>query len=735
MNSNIQTPQDVLWSVFGYEAFRPKQAQVIDNILAGQDTLLILPTGGGKSLCYQLPALLLDGLTVVVSPLIALMQDQVTQLTQLGIPATYLNSTLDGISYDFVMDQVREGEIKLLYVAPETLLKESVLQLVSDSNLKLLAIDEAHCISSWGHDFRPEYRQLVQVRERFPDAVCLALTATATARVQEDIRGQLAFSDNDTFVGSFDRPNFFIDIEPKSSVLSQTLAFIDAHREQSGIIYCGTRKDVDALTERLNERGLNALPYHAGLDAETRRSNQARFIRDEVNIMVATIAFGMGIDKPDVRYVLHIYLPKNIESYYQQIGRAGRDSLRADVRLLFSTGDVVRQQRFIEQGAASEARQRQILLQSLVDYASSKQCRRKLLLRYFGQEYEANNCGMCDNCTQEATPEVDITTEAQKFLSCVYRTRQIFGASHIIDVLRGSKSKKVIDKGHHELSTYNIGGDLSAKEWQHLARQFVDQELLNRDTKYGSLTLTNKGMAVLKGKQEVMGDYLPKVEKTRRQGAWESGDYDKELFGLLRAKRGELASAAGLPPYIVFGDRSLIEMATFFPQSRESFGRVHGVGQQKLVQYADIFIPIIQQYCAANNVAEKPKMGGTLTESRPRKAPVLSDNLHKPRWQEVGEAFAEGASLVDLAAHYNVKRQTVITNIGKFIEAGGKISAEALQLQSELATDDQQAVLDAFDVLTDYTLSPIYNQFEGRIPYDELHLLRIVQRLKKDSAS
>ncbi|HFC12795.1 MAG TPA: DNA helicase RecQ [Anaerolineae bacterium] len=729
---NNQSALNVLNNVFGYDAFRPKQSQVITNILAGNDTLLILPTGGGKSLCYQLPALLLDGLTVVVSPLIALMQDQVTQMVQLGIAATYLNSTLDGMSYNYIMDQVREGEVKLLYLAPETLLKPNILQLLSDSNLKLIAIDEAHCISSWGHDFRPEYRQLVPVRQQFPDAVCMALTATATERVQQDIRQQLAFRAADTFIGSFDRPNLYIDIQPKSGVLQQVLAFLDDKRGQSGIIYAGSRKDVDAMAQRLKEHGYNALPYHAGLDSNTRRQNQTAFIRDDVQIMVATIAFGMGIDKPDVRFVLHIYLPKNIESYYQQIGRAGRDSLPANVRMFFNMGDVGRSQRFIEEGAPSERQGRHLLLQAFVDYVSSKQCRRKLLLGYFGEAYGKDNCGMCDNCTQEAAPQVDITLEAKKFLSCVYRTGQFFGASHVIDVLRGSQSQKVLAKRHDQLSTYNIGADLSKKEWTHLARQFVDQQLLKRDMRHGSLSITAKGMAMLKGQHKVMGERLPRVQVAAAGASWQAGEYDRALFALLRSKRKALADEANVPPYVIFADRALMEMATYFPQSRENFGRIYGVGTRKITQFADTFIPIIRAHCTEHNISEKPKLSSPPATNKPTtsKPPTLATSLHKARWQEVGEAFAQGASLVDLVANYRVKRGTIITNIAKFVEAGGDISAETLSLQSDLTPEDQAAVLEQFDALGDERLRPIWDAFDSRISYDELHLLRLVYRLQ-----
>ena len=723
----------VLQQVFGYDEFRPLQAEAITNVVEHQDTLVIMPTGGGKSLCYQIPALLLDGLTVVVSPLIALMEDQVTQLTSWGVPASYLNSSLDPRTYGMVKDQVRAGDIKLLYLAPETLLKPDILQLLQESRLELIAIDEAHCISSWGHDFRPEYRKLVEVRQRFPHATCVALTATATPQVQADIRDQLAFSDANTFVGSFDRPNFYIDIEPKADVLAQSLAFVDAHKGQSGIIYCGTRKDVDSMAQRLQERGLKALPYHAGLAPQVRSKNQAAFIRDEVDIMVATVAFGMGIDKPDVRYVLHIYLPNNIEAYYQQIGRAGRDGLPADVRLLFAPSDVGRQQRFIEQGAASEAQQRQTLLQALVGYVSSKRCRRRSLLEYFGQTYDQDNCDGCDRCTQEQTPEVEITAAAKRLLTCVQQTGGYFGAAHIIDVLRGSAAKKVLDNEHNRLSSYNSGSDTTKQEWTFFVHQFVDQGLLNRDLKYGSLSLTGQGQAVLDGDIKVMGDRLPAEQRFSGLGGsrggrskdWVAGDYDTDLFDVLRAKRTELANAANVPPYVIFGDRSLIEMATHLPQSEASFSSIHGVGASKIKKFASEFIPLIVAHCEQNELTEQPKPGAVPVYAQPS-APTLSDSLHKKRWQEVGEAVAAGEPIADVATRLGVKHGTVTTNVAKFIDAGGKVSGEMLQQQSGLTNDDQAAVLDAFGQLGDEALRPIYEAFDGRHSYDEIKLLRLV---------
>ena len=531
-------PLHLLQTVFGYDKFRPLQAEIIENILNRRDTSIVMPTGGGNSLCYQLPALRFDGLTVVVCPLISLMQDQVTQLQQLGVSAVFLNSTLTYEQYQSTTDRIRRGAVKLLYMAPETLLRPETLLMLDECQMDCLTIDEAHCISEWGHDFRPEYRQLAQMRAQFPNAVCVALTATATPRVRTDITQILGFRNENEFIDSFDRPNLFIAVKPRVDIHQQIFDFLANRRDQSGIIYCAKRRQVDELYEVLVEGNISVLPYHAGLDTEIREQNQTAFIRDDVRIMVATIAFGMGIDKPDVRFVVHAYLPNNIECYYQEIGRAGRDGRRADCLLLFSYGDVDTIQYFIQQGATYEQAGRRERLTALVDWATSTDCRRIGLLGYFGEEYNADNCQMCDNCLieadeqvglsgnfdeeyeadncqmcdnrpTEADEQVGLTIPAQNFLLCVLRTGQTFGINHIIDVLRGSRASNVLENRHDELSTYGIGREYSTEQWRLLAEQFIQQRLLTRDIAHDSVKLTLRGWAVLWGEQEVWG---PSVE-------------------------------------------------------------------------------------------------------------------------------------------------------------------------------------------------------------------------------
>ena len=721
--SPLSSPQDALKTIFGYDDFRPLQAEIIDNILAQRDTLVVMPTGGGKSLCYQIPALLLDGLTVVVSPLISLMQDQVSQLQAVGIAAVFLNSTVTYVAQAAIGQQLRQGLIKLLYVAPETLLKPDTLALLDQSNLACLAIDEAHCISQWGHDFRPEYRQIAAVRQRLPHVVTVALTATATPRVQQDIQQTLNFKDTNTFIASFDRPNLFIEVAPKTNTLHQVLNFIASHPDQSGIIYCATRKTVDALTAELEDRGLSVRAYHAGLDAHTRNRNQTDFIRDNVQIMVATIAFGMGIDKPDVRFVLHVDLPQNMEHYYQQIGRAGRDGLRSDCLLLFGYGDVTTIRYFIDRGAESERRGREARLQVMVSWAETAVCRRQQLIGYFGETYSQDNCNMCDNCIREDKEPDDLSLAAQKFLSCVYRTGQLFGMSHIIDVLRGSRSQKVLQKGHDQLSTYNIGTEFSKRDWQHLARQFIQQGLLTQDPEYGSLKLTETAWTVMKGEAKVWGQ-LAEQQAISDVAAAVAVEYNGSLFQQLRAKRKELADADGLPPYVIFSDRALQEMATYFPHSVVAFSQVHGVGKAKVEQYADIFLPLIRDFCAANGLSEKLK----IAPSRP--VSVRRTTIGKSRSEEVGELYAQGQSVDELAATYSVKRQTIISHLGKYSQMGHELPLERLQAESSLELEGQTAVLQTMSDLGPERLSPIFQALDGQVSYEELHLMRVIYWLQ-----
>ena len=619
LGASLQNALEILQNVFGHKAFRPFQKDIIDHILTGQDALIVLPTGGGKSLCYQLPALMFEGVTVVVSPLISLMQDQVMQLQNRGIRAAFLNSTLSYSEQATIMQRVKQGKIKLLYLAPETLVRPEILVMLDESEVACLAIDEAHCISQWGHDFRPDYRALVSIRERFQNAVCVALTATATPRVQKDIKKQLKFGEGNEFIGSFDRENLFIAVEPKVELLEQTLAFLNKHRDESGIIYCQTIKQVESICRNLKARRISVLPYHADLDDGTRKQNQETFIKGDIQVIVATIAFGMGIDKPDVRFVLHAGLPKEPESYYQEIGRSGRDGLPADCLLLFSYGDVDTIRHFIDQGAPSEHKDRTERLKTLVNWATSLECRRKGLLAHFGERYQKQNCGMCDNCRHLETDQVDLTEPAQKFLSCVLRTKQLFGEVYIIDILRASKRKNILDNGHDQLSTYGIGMEYSKTQWRYLAHQFLQQELLKRDIQHGSLRVTQKGWGVLNGGDQFSGVSVESVHHVTSEVLTE---YDPELFKSLQTERDKIADAEGVDPNAVFHDKALKAMAIYFPTSEASFRVMPSVGpMQKPKNMADIFLPIIRDHCE--------KHGTDPVENRTEGLNTQSSNLRR----------------------------------------------------------------------------------------------------------
>ena len=716
-----KTPHQLLKTVFGYDAFRPLQERIITNLLSKQDSLVVMPTGGGKSLCYQIPALLFDGLTIVVSPLISLMKDQVEQLRELGVPAAFLNSSLSSEEAQKTVDRVRAGELKLLYLAPEGLLTERTLALLSAVKLDCMAIDEAHCISEWGHDFRPEYRQLALIRNRFPQAVLIALTATATPTVQKDIADTLRFESKNHFIAGFNRENLFLEMVAKTDPAAQVRAFLQNRRDQSGIIYCFSRKQVDALATYLAALDYSVLPYHAGLTDEVRRINQEKFIRDDVQMMVATIAFGMGINKPNVRYVIHYDLPKNIESYYQEIGRAGRDGLRADCLLLFGYGDLQKIAYFIDQKAdPQERRISRMHLDALVRLAESQQCRRIPLLHYFGEKYDEPHCGMCDNCVKTRQPQQDVTVAAQKFFSCVKRTGEKFGANHLIDVLRGSENQKITDYGHQNLSTFSIGKEFSKTQWQYLARQFISLGFLDKDAEFGSLRLTDKALSVLSGKSNVQVE-MPQaeIESSRPLNL----EYDRDLFELLRTKRKELADRHNVPPYAIFPDKTLIEMAQRFPSSSESLLDLFGVGAVKNQKYGASFLEIIRHFCAERHITEKTAPPVT----------SLPPGLRIPRFTEVGRAFMKGDSINELADCFAVKKDTIVDNLFRYMQDGQPVSAERLGGEISAPAEVLRRVLDFFKQNGADYLKPVFDHCQGRLSYYELKLIRLYYLAGRDT--
>ena len=594
-------PKDALKKYFGHDEFRPLQGEIIDDALAGRDVFTLLPTGAGKSLCFQVPALLRDGVTIVVSPLIALMKDQVDALRTCGIAATFLNSTLVSQEARERLRGLHRNQFRLLYLAPERLMMENFLESALNWNIAQIAIDEAHCISEWGHDFRPEYRELKKLRTQFPDVPIMALTATATKRVRDDIIKQLKLREPRCYIASFNRPNLTYRVLPKSSAYQQVLDFIRARPNESGIVYCASRKSTDGLAEKLTRDGIKALPYHAGMESKERTRNQEAFLRADARVITATIAFGMGINKPNVRYVIHHDLPKNIEGYYQETGRAGRDGLPSECVLLFSVGDVIKQRRFIEEKSETEQRIAYEQLRTMIAYAETRECRRAMLLRYFGEDYSKGSCNGCDNCL-EPRETFDGTIAAQKFLSCVHRVETKdgfgFGLNHIVEVLRGGANEAIQKRGHDRLSTFGIGKDLPREEWQRIGRELLRLGLIEAAPgRFATLRVTEAGMTALRQRTPIRltKAFAAPTKKVRVRRAGEI-ECDEELFERLRALRRQIADERDVPAYIIFSDATLREMAGARPQTTQEFAQISGVGQQKLKEFAEPFLAEIREY-------------------------------------------------------------------------------------------------------------------------------------------
>jgi ATP-dependent DNA helicase RecQ len=592
--------RSALKKYFGYDQFRPLQEEIVADALAGRDVLALMPTGGGKSICFQLPALLRDGMTIVVSPLIALMKDQVDSLQTSGIAATFLNSTLETEEARRRLRGLHRGEYRLLYVAPERLMLEGFLERILNWNIGQIAIDEAHCISEWGHDFRPEYRELKKLRTHLPDVPVMALTATATERVRTDIVKQLKLHEARCYVASFNRANLTYRVIPKASPYEQTLAFVRERSNDSGIIYCASRKTAESVAKKLQADGISAKPYHAGLEVQDRAKTQDDFLRDRVRVITATIAFGMGINKPNVRFVVHYDLPKNLESYYQETGRAGRDGLPGECVLLFSAGDVVKQKRFIEDKSEAEQRLAHEQLRTMVAYAETRDCRRATLLRYFGEEL-SDQCTGCDNCL-EPRETFDGTILAQKFLSCVHRIQQksgfAFGLNHVVEVLLGAETEAIRQRGHDSISTYGIGADVSRESWQALGRELTRLGLVAAASgRFATLQLTRAGMTALRERTLITLTKLSetKPSKPRRRSTGQI-ECNEELFEHLKKLRRQLSDDRDVPAYVIFSDVSLREMAHSYPTTMAKFEAIPGVGKQKLKDFGGMFTSAIAEF-------------------------------------------------------------------------------------------------------------------------------------------
>ena len=601
-----QKPLDILHSIFGYEHFRNQQAEIIDHIINGNDALILMPTGGGKSLCYQIPALCLPGVTIVVSPLIALMQDQVESLKQLGISASVLNSTLSARESSEVEEKMRNGELDIVYVSPERLNTESFLNNIEQCELALFAIDEAHCVSQWGHDFRPEYLEFSNLKNRFPHVPRIALTATADELTRQDIIKHLGLENGRTFISSFDRPNIRYRIMTKDNEKKQLLNFLnEEHKGDSGIVYCISRDKVMEIAKYLKENGYDALPYHAGLNKDKRMKNQDRFIKDDGVVMVATIAFGMGINKPDVRFVAHLDLPKSVESYYQETGRAGRDGLPSDAWMVYGIEDIVKLQQFIIRSKANA--EHKMLeyqkLDALLGYVETVKCRRQVLLEYFGEKTENKSCENCDTCLYPIKT-FDGTVAVQKALSCIYRTDQMFGVTHLINVLLGKEDEKVKRFNHNKLSTFGIGKEYDKSQWKSVFRQIIASRVAIVDMEsYGSVKLTASSNKILRGEEKIYlrSDVMDrKSKKTKKEAAGKrsvlKNAEDESLFQKLRAYRLSLAKEQGIPPFVIFHDSTLIEMVNKKPENLVELSGISGVGKNKLERYGSSFLEIIKEH-------------------------------------------------------------------------------------------------------------------------------------------
>lgn len=707
---------------FGFSSFRPLQEAIIRDALEGRDVFALLPTGGGKSLCFQLPALVRPGLTVVVSPLIALMKDQVDALKAMGAPATFLNSSLDSAESRSRLRGLHNGDYRLLYVAPERLLLPGFLEDARRWGIHQVAIDEAHCISEWGHDFRPEYRQIVQLRSTFPDVPMMALTATATGRVRDDIIRLLGLREPRTYVASFNRPNLRYRVDSKTSAYHQVLGYIRAHPRDSGIVYCQSRRTTENVAAHLQEDGIKALPYHAGLEAADRSRNQEYFLRDEVRVICATIAFGMGINKPNVRFVIHHDLPKNLESYYQETGRAGRDGLPGECILLFNPSDVARQNIFIaEKTNPTEQETARQQLRQMVDYAEIAGCRRASLLDYFGEEFPESNCGGCDNCLNPRV-SYDATLSAQKFLSCVFRiqekSRFSVGVNHVVEILVGANTEKIRRWGHETLSTYGIGQDTAKSAWTELARELIRRGLLEQSTdQFPVLQLTPTGRAFLNQRKK-LELARPMAGVARETASKRAGDIecDETLFERLRQKRKRLADEAGVPSYIVFADTALRWMARQYPRTSDEFLRIPGVGENKLRLYGTAMMEEISVHLASQS---RGQFVETVVESPvPSQSSVLNDTA-----RESLRRFRSGQSIHEIARDRGLAVGTIAGHLAKAVDAG-----ESVDLDQILTAEQQQEVGDAFARHGWENIGGLRDTLGGRYDYGILSLYRAVRR-------
>ena len=700
----LQRANEVLKSTFGFEQFRPSQENIVNEILEGKDALVLMPTGGGKSLCYQIPAIVRNGVGVVVSPLIALMQDQVDALKLLGVKAAFLNSSLDANEARQIEQQLRDNQLDIIYVAPERLLTEKMLRLLDESTLALFAIDEAHCVSQWGHDFRPEYQQLKHLHARYPNVPRIALTATADKRTREEIISQLQLQDASVFIDSFDRPNIRYAISDGSNPKQRLWNFLQSnHANDAGIVYCLSRKKVEAIAEWLSQQGRVALPYHAGLSAELRQQNQRRFLREEGVIIVATIAFGMGIDKPDVRFVAHLSLPKSVEAYYQETGRAGRDGLAANAWMAYGLQDVITLRQFSQNSNAGEVHKQveHNKLEAMLGLCELITCRRNALLEYF-DEVSTTPCGNCDNCLNPPQ-SWDATKASQMALSCVYRTEQRFGVNYLVEVLLGKKDERISRNGHERISTFGIGKAFTIAEWRVIMRQLIAMGFLEIDMeRHGALRLTEKCRPILKSQQSLQ---LRKIQQetqtsTSKKSKQAIRPQDQSLWEALRALRLSLAEKAGTPPYVIFHDATLQEMLKIRPASKSQMSEITGIGEQKLARYGDVFLKEIARY----------------------PLPELLDNNLSDTVNETLTLYQEENDVEKISKLRDLKISTIYAHLSEAIEMG------LLDVKHVLDINDKEYKEIIFLIEThaddEGRLKPVFEALEGAYDYGQLRCIQ-----------
>ena len=707
----------LLKKYFGYDEFRPLQAEIINNILNKKDSFVLMPTGGGKSLCYQLPALKFSGITLVISPLIALMKDQVDALKANGIEAEFINSSLEANQINSIIGRAQKNEIKILYIAPERFALSAFQNFLNTLKIDLIAVDEAHCISEWGHDFRPDYGNLNKLKTLFPTTPIIALTATATKKVREDILKQLNLDKADLFISGFDRKNLRISVINKKQALPKLINLLEKYKNESVIIYCFSRKETEEVADNLNLNGFSARAYHAGLEKNKRKLIQEMFVKDKINIIVATIAFGMGIDKPDVRMVAHYTFPKTLEGYYQEIGRAGRDGLPSECVMFYTYADARKHQFFINQIDDFKLREcAEEKLAEVLKFSELVTCRKKYLLNYFGEEQKTDNCDSCDICTT-IKEKIDATIIAKKIISCIARTNNRFGAKYISDILLGKNIQKIKINRHDQLSVFGIIKDFDEAELLQIIKQLIGLDyIFKNEGQYPTLNITKKGATFLQSKDTLeLNKPVSDISSAKQKIDL---DFNPELFYELRELRKNIAQEENVPPFVIFGDRSLQEMAYYFPRTKEDFSHISGVGDKKLTQYGDIFLNVIINFAKNNNI--KP-------------IPIVSKNKIIIKTVKIKTKFnfktkaliIKKIPIKRIAKIQNLKPDTIVNHLEKLIDSGEKLDLEYLKLPK----DDYENIKNAFMECGDEKLKPVFEHLKEKYPYDEIKLVRVLLRV------